>query len=255
MNCKQCLFAFAGIAALVWAPAPAFAQAGGGGVPDLSDFAGAIAKSVEAPPKVKATPAGGVFKSGLEVPSVKPGQTARGIGKQLRETIEKGSGSPQPAAAQLEKEMPGMLTQLEAALVKAGFAKRDMGVALAYTFIDLYETGTNQTVPEKPSTIAAKVLATAFAKHWGPNFAKLKPEAKEQIYESLILSTTLNTAFAQQFEKAGKTKEAADMRKTSADLFEKLIGVPPSQVKIGPDGRISGLADAAPQETPQEPQQ
>lgn len=238
-------FAFAaGLAWLALPLSPACAQAGGQGIPDLSDFAGAIAKSVEAAPTGKAgAPSAGGFKSGLTVPSVKPGETARGIGRQLRTTIEKQSG-PNPGLQQMEDGMPAMLSQIEQALVKSGFAKRDLGVAMAYAFLDLYETATKQSVPVAPSEVAAKTMATAVAKHWGPRFAALSPAAKESMYESLLISTTLNTAFAQQFAKAGKTQDEASIRQTSGQLFEKLIGVPPAQVKISPEGRITGLSAA-----------
>lgn len=239
---KQFTRVFAFAAGVAWLTSPAFAQINGQGVPDLSDFAGAISKSLEAPPKGKdAAPAGGVFKSGLLVPSVTPGAAARDIGKQLRVAVEKQAG-PQPGLAQLEAGMPQMLTAIEAALVKAGFAKRDLGVAVAYAFLDLYETATKRSVAEKPSKTAVKTLATAIAKHWGPTFSALSPAAKEKIYESLLVSTSLNTALAQQSAKAGKTQEETGSRQTASKLFEKLIGVPPSQVKISPEGRITGLS-------------
>jgi len=87
-------------------------------------------------------------------------------------------------------------------------------------------------------------------KVWGPKFKTLSPAAKEKMYESLIMATTLNTALTQQFAKAGKAKEAAAMRQTSAQLFQTLVGVPPTQVEIGPDGQLSGLSKDKPADTP-----
>ncbi len=218
---------------------PANAQIGGG-VPDLSGFADEIASSFSTDPKGASKSADGKFKSGLSVPSVTPGAAARGIGKQLREALEKG-GKKEGTAA-IETEMPETLKKLEAGLEQVGLAKRDMGVAVAYAFIYNWETATGQTIPEKPSMIAAKNVATAIGKHWGPKFAKMTPESKEKMYESLLISTTLFNAFAQQFDKAGKTEDAASIRKTAGQMFEKLIGVPPSQVKIDAQGKITGLA-------------
>lgn len=218
---------------------PAQAQIGGA-VPDLSGFADEIASSFEASPKSAGKAEAGVFKSGLTVPSVKPGAAARGIGKQLRTALEKG-GKKEGVAA-IETEMPETLKKVEAALEKIGFAKRDMGIAVAYAFIYNWETATGETIPEKPSMIAAKNVAAAIGKHWGPKFAKMTPEAKEKMYESLLISTTLFSAFSQQFEKAGKTEDAASIRKSAGQMFETLIGVPASQVKIDADGRITGLA-------------
>ena len=216
------------------------AQPGASGMPDLSDFAGAIAQSAEAAP-AKAPAKGGLFKSGLPVPSIQPGETARGIGRQLREAAAK-VGGPEAALKQLEDALPQVLLALEAELEKKGFAKRDMGVAFAIALLDMYETATKTKVPDKPSEIAARTLATAVATHWGPNYLKLEPAAKEKMYESVIMATALNTLLAQQFEAAGKTEEADTMRQGSAQLFQTLIGVPPAQVKIAEDGTISGLS-------------
>lgn len=221
---------------------PARAQAGG--MPDLSDFAGAIAKSAEAAPK-KAVPAG-IFKSGLVVPSVKPGAGAREIGRKMRVAVEE-QGGPAAAYAQLESEMPGILTALEKAFVQLGFAKRDMGVAYAYVFIDLLQTATKTEVPDAASKVAMRSLATAISKNWGSKWAKMPAADKESLYESMMMATTVNTLLATQFDKVNKEEEAAQLREIAGQLFEKLIGVPPSQVKIAPDGRISGLS-AAPQE-------
>lgn len=218
---------------------PAQAQIGGS-VPDLSGFADEIASSLSTDSKGASKSEGGVFKSGLTVPSVKPGSTAQGIGKQLREVLEKG-GKKEGAAA-IETEMPETLKKVEAGLEQIGFAKRDMGIAIAYAFIYNWETATGETIPEKQSMIAAKNVATAIGKHWGPKFAKMTPESKEKIYESLLISTTLFSAFAQQFEKAGKPEDAANIRKSAGQMFQTLIGVPPSQVKIDESGRITGLA-------------
>ncbi|MBC8141502.1 MAG: hypothetical protein H7Y38_08685 [Armatimonadetes bacterium] len=227
------------IAGAGFAARPAQAQLGGG-VPDLSEFAGAISASIadgDAP--VSKTP-GGKFSSGLVVPSVKPGAAAQGIGKQLRDALDKNGKKPENAA--IETEMPTTLKNIEAGLEKVGFAKRDMGVALGYAFLYNYETATGKKVPEAASATAAKTVAAAFAKHWDAKYKTMKPEAKEKIYESLLVSTTLFAAFSEQFEKAGKTQDATSIRKSAGMLFEKLIGVPPAQVTIDDAGKITGLA-------------
>lgn len=216
------------------------AQPGASGMPDLSDFAGAIAKSAEAPPK-KADAKGGLFKSGLPVPSVQPGETARDLGRQFREAGVK-AGGPEAALKQLEAALPQILSALEGEIEKNGFAKRDMGVAFAISVLDMYETATKTKVPDAPSKVAIRTLATAIATHWGPKYLALKPEQKEKMYESIIMATILSTLLAQQFEAAGKTDEANTMRQGSAQLFQTLIGVPPAQVKIAENGTISGLS-------------
>lgn len=213
----------------------------GGGVPDLSDFAGAIARSAQAPPAKSEPRAGEAWKSGMAVPSVKPGEGARGIGRKFRLEGEK-NGAPREALQQLEDAMPKILVALEDAFEKNGFSKRDMGVAYAYVFIDLYENATSQSVPEAPSKVAMRTLGTAISTHWGPKFATLEPADRESLYESLIISTSLTTMLTQQFDEAGKADEAKAMRQSSAQLFETLIGVPPAQVKIAEDGTISGLS-------------
>ena len=212
-----------------------------GGMPDLSDFAGAIAKSAQAAPKKPA--ANAKFKSSMPVPSVEPGEGARAIGRKLREVGE-ANGGPVEALKQLEDAMPAVLKALEEAFEKNGVAKRDMGVAYGYVFIDLYENATGKTVPEAPSKVAMRTLGTAISQHWGTKFNALDPAVRENLYESLIMSTTLNTLLTKQFAEAKKDEEVASMRKTSADLFEQLVGVPPAQVKFAANGQISGLAPA-----------
>lgn len=213
-------------------------------MPDLSDFAGAIAKSAQAPPKAAKAAPNEKFKSGMAVPSVKPGEAAREVGRKFRLEAEKNGGAHEPLQ-QLEDALPAVLTGLEGAFEKNGFAKRDMGVAYGYVFIDLYENATAQTVPEAPSKVAMRTLGTAIAQHWGPKFAALPAADKENLYESLIISTSLNTLLTQQFAEAKKDDEASALRQTSAQLFEQLIGVPPAQVTISAEGQISGLAPAA----------
>jgi hypothetical protein len=226
--------------------APASAQLGGQGVLDLSDLAGSIAKAVESAPAKGENPAAGVFRSGLAVPSIRPGETAREIGRQLRTTIEKqgGAGASNPALAQLEEGMPKALAGLEEQLEGIGFAKRDMGIAYAYAFLYNWETANGKTIPDAPSKVAARTVATAVARAWGARYAKLTPEAREKTYESLLVTTTLVSAFAQQFDKAGKTGEAGAMRRTAGQMFEKLTGAPASRVRIDADGRITGLSGA-----------
>lgn len=238
---------------------PLFGQLGAQAVPDLSGFAEAIAKTVStadaAPvPASPKTPGAGAapaatatnakaatFRSGLEVPTVTPGEAAKEIARSIRANIEKQAG-PQPSLAQLESGMPQVLAQVEGALETVGFSKRDMGVAVAYLFLYTWETANKQKVPEETSKIAARTFAGATAKHWGPKFSALTPAQKEKFYETLLVSTTLVAAFTDQFEKAGKLEEATAMRKTACELFEKLIGVPPAQVKIEANGAITGLA-------------
>jgi len=238
---------FAVMGALIVGASTARAQ---GGMPDLSDFAGAIAGVAEKAPPAKAAPAPkGGFSSGLTVPRVRPGEGARAIGHELRVKVE-AKGGPQPALKALEDAMPHALSDLEAQFQKLGFAPRDMGNAYAYAFLDLHDNAVGAETPQAASLVAARTLSTAVAKVWGPKFKTLSPAAKEQMYESLIMSTTLNTALTQQFAKAGKTKEAAAMRQTSAQLFQTLVGVPPTQVEIGPDGQLSGLTKDKPADAP-----
>jgi len=241
-------FSLAVFGALLLLCPPARAQ--GGGMPDLSDFAGAIAGAVDnAPPKKVATTPKGGFSSGLIVPRIKPGEGARAVGHTIRAAIEKQSG-PQPAFKQLEDALPGVLTETEKQFVRLGFAPRDMGTAYAFAFIELRDNATGGNTPDATAKIAGRSLSSAIGKFWGPKFKNVKPADKESMYETLITATLLNSLFTQQFEKAGKKTEAQTFRGASAKLFEQLVGVPASQVEIGPDGQISGLKKDAPAEAP-----
>jgi hypothetical protein len=227
------------IAIALAAPGRAKAQLGSEGLPNLSSIAGSITDAVAPKPA-----AGKTFSSGLTVPSVSPGAAAKEIGKQLREKTEAASGAKQPALAQLESEMPKALSKLEAELVKIGLAKRDFGIAVGYFFVTSYETATGKTVPVDASLTAGRTIAAATAKQWGANYKKLEPAKQEEMYEKLLISSTLMNAFATQFEQAGKTQEAKGMRDAAGTTFQTLFGVPPSAVTIDANGKISGFAVA-----------
>lgn len=226
------------------------ARAQTSGVPDLSDFAGAIAGAAEtAPPKkVSPIPKTG-FSSGLVGPRVKPGEAARAVGHKIRVAVEGKSGS-QPAFKTLEDALPGVLTELEKQLLKIGFAPRDMGNAYAFAFIELRDNATGGNTPDAVARVAGRTLSTAIAKYWAVKFKTLSPATKEQMYETLLTSTMINSLFTKQFDQAGKTTEAQTFRDASAKLFEQLVGVPASQVEISPDGQISGLKKSAVEEAP-----
>ena len=226
-------------------------------MPDLSDFAGAIAGAASAAPpkKAPAIPKTG-FSSGLAVPKIKPGVGIKAVARTFREKVQQTAGAkatPQflGALQQIEDTMPKMLTAVEGEMTRLKFAPRDMGNAYAFVFLTLHDDATGTETPEKQSVVAARTLSTAVARYWGPKFKTLAPAQKEQMYESLIGAAILNSLFIKAFEQAGKKDEAATMRNSSAQLFQTLVGVPPTQVEIGPDGQLSGLkADDAPAETP-----
>ena len=209
-------------------------QLGGQGLPDLSGISGAISGVVTPKPA-------GTFSSGLTVPSVHPGATAKGIGRQFRTTIEAKTG-PNAGLKALEDGMPDSLAKMEAQLSQLGLAKRDLGVAMGYFFITSYETATGKTVPQDASLAAARTVAKATATRFGPRFRSLPPAQKESLYETMIVTPMVLNAFATQFAKAGKAADAQGMRGAAGDLFQKIVGTAPSAVSISADGRISGLA-------------
>ena len=225
------------------APKPASAQMAAG-VPDLSDFAGAIAKSAQTAPTAtakadlkKAT----VFKTDLAVPRVKPGSGASEIGRMFRVEGVK-AGGPEAALKEIEAAMPKILVAVEGELTKNKFAPRDMGVAMGVSIMQLYKDATATELSDDAETVATKSFASAVAKNWGPNFKKLAPAAQEQMYEKILMSTALNSMLISQFAEAGKTDEADSLRAASGEMFEKLVGVPALEMKVAADGRISGLA-------------
>ena len=223
------------VALALAAPGVAHAQLGGEGLPDLSGISGAISGAV-------APKGAGTFSSGLKVPSVNPGATAKGIGRQFRTAVEAQTKAKNPGLQALEDAMPDSLAKMEAQLMKLGYAKRDFGVAMGYFFVTSYETATGKTVPQAASLAAARTVAKATAARFGPRFNALSPAQKESMYETLIVTPMVLEAFAGQFAKAGKTADAQGMRGAAATLFEKIVGTAPSAVRIDASGRISGLA-------------
>ena len=225
------------------APQPARAQAGAG-MPDLSDFAGAIASTARSAPVVAAAKAdkpNAVFSTGLSVPRVKPGSGAAEVGKTFREAGVK-AGGPEAALKELEAAMPKYLVAIEGEMTKNKVAPRDMGVAVAVSLMQLHKDATKSELPEKADDVATKTLALATAKVWGPNFKKLPAAQQENLYEKLMMSAFLNALLIAQFDAAGKTEDADAMRQASGELFETLVGVPASSMKVSDDGVISGLA-------------
>ena len=224
-------------------PMRAQAQVGASGIPDMSDFAGLIAKSAQTAPKKDApAQANAMFSTGLTVPNVKPGQASKDLVRLMREAVEKEAG-PMPALIEIENAMPQILVAIEGELEKNKVAKRDMGVAYGLAVLTNYETATKTKVPDAPSLVATKSLASAFSTAYGAKIKALAPAAKEKLYETLIMSAAISSIFADQLDESGKTEDAQTFRDGAGEIFEKLVGVPADQMKIGKDGRISGLAD------------
>lgn len=219
-------------------PCAGSAQLSGEGLPDLSGIGGQISGALSP----KATTPGGIFSSGLTVPSVNPGEAAKGIGRSLREKVEAQSGQQQPALQKLEDGMPSFLSQMESQLEKVGLAKRDLGVAVGYAFITDYEIANGKKVPQAASVTAGKTVALAVAKVWGPKFKTLPPATQESIYEKLLVAPMLLEALHDQFQKAGKTNEAQGMSQAAGSTFKTLFGASASEVTIDDNGKISGLA-------------
>ena len=240
MSRKPLSVALAMLACALCLARPASAQMGAQDSPDLSGPAEVITKAA-APP---APTAGKLFGSGLAVPSVHPGETARGIARQMRVGIEKQSG-PNPALQKLEDAMPGLLSGLETLMGKQGFAERDLGVASGFFFIGNWQTATGQTLSDPAQAAAVRAVAASASKKWEARFRTLSPPAREKTYESLLISTALLNVFAQTFDKAGKAKDAASIRQTAGTLFEKVVGLPPAQVEVSVDGRIRTVGTTA----------
>ena len=230
-----------------------------GGMPDLSDFGGAIEKKSQTLAAQKPAPNAGIFKTSLSVPIVKPGATASALIRQMRLKIEEmdkanpGVAKPEfiQAYADLEKQMPQILSAIEAEMGKQKLAKRDMGVAAGLVFTTLWETANDKEVAD-PNNVAVRAMASVAETAWAPKWKTLSPADKEKLYENLLMSAAFQSLMAGQFKEAGKTEDEAGFRESAATMFETLIGVPASQVQIADDGQISQMeaADAAPADAP-----
>ena len=247
------LFLSGALALAVFSSSSARAQSG---VPDMSDFAGAnaqaaiIKRAEAAPPQKPATVPATGFASGLAVPRVKPGQSARGVFTELRlKTEEAAITQPDmmkvvPALKELEKQAPTLLKEIEKALlVQKGFAPRDMGTAYAFTFLTLHESATGRKTTDVQDKVAGRTLSSAVGSHWATKWKTVAPADREKLYESLIMASALTSMLVEEFEKAGKTEEVATLRAGAGETFEKLVGVSPENVEIAADGRISGLSE------------
>ncbi len=227
---------------------PMRAQAQPTGMPDLSDFAGAIANTADAAPIPKKTD--GPFATGLIVPKVKPGVAATALVSQMRKALSDNYGDkmdPSFVAAwkEIETSMPTYLTAIENGMTKEGFKTRDMGVAYGLTLTTLFEIANDTELSDKADENAAKILALAFAKQYGDKFKTIAPAEKEKFYETILASVIVNSIMADALKQGDKPDELKSTREGTNDLFEKLIGVPATQVQISDTGDISGLAPDA----------
>lgn len=230
-----------------------------GGMPDLSDFGGAIEKKSQTLAAQKTAPDAGVFKTSLSVPSVKPGTTASNLIRQMRLKIEEmdkanpGVAKPEfiKAYADLEKQMPQILSAIEAEMGKQKLARRDFGVAAGVVFTTLWETANDREVAD-PDNVAVRAMASVAETAWAPKWKTLSPADKEKLYENLLMSAAFQSLMAGQFKEVGKTEDETGFRESAASMFETLVGVPASQVQIADDGQISQMeaAGAAPAEAP-----
>lgn len=236
-------FILLGIGLLLSHSAPARAQ---GGAPDLSDFGGAIGQKADAaiPGKFPPAPKTG-FVSGLAVPRVKPGQTARAVFSILRETAEKESAgqpetAPQIAALkELEKQAPAILTSIEAQMLKIGLAPRDMGSAYAAAFLVFHESATGKKTTDAQDKAVGRIIAMSSAKVMAEKWKKMPPQARELVYETLLMQAAINSMFVEMFAQAGKTEELATLREQASQQFQTLVGVPAKDVSIAANGNLT----------------
>lgn len=224
-----------------------------GGAPDMSDFGGAIAQGVEdAPQTAPATK--GPIASGLTVPRVKPGQGAREMFEAMRQKVrEAGATNPEmlkilPAYDDIEKQAPALLTAVEAECKKRGFAPRDMGTAYAIAFLTLRESATGKTTTETQDKAVVQTVAKVIPGIMGAKWKTLTPAHKEKLYETLIMGAAINGLIVEQLAKTGDATRLAAQRQDAADAFKNLVGVPPEQVEISPEGQISGTVPLAPED-------
>lgn len=220
------------LAALAVCAAPVQAQVGGRALPDLSRVAGAISQNADPGP-------GRPYRSGLAVPTVRPGRAASALIPSLRASVGQEDGADD-AYGQLEAAMPAILSAAESALEPQGVAERDFGVAAGVAFVNLWETAQSQTVPTDPSLVAARTVAAAVAQEWGAEYQALGPAERESAYETLLAGTMLLSGLAERLDE----DTAAPLRQAAAETFRAVFGVSASDVSIDRAGRISGLPSA-----------
>lgn len=228
---------------------PACAQLGGADLPDLSGLAGAIENATKDAPLVQAKPPapGTLYHTGMAVPSLHPGESAKGFVRSLRETAErrKSPATAINAMKQLEANMPKMLSDFEAYMQKNGFAKRDMGVAYGVFFAENWKTATKQPLSDAAEANVVRTFSDYVASKYKAKVDATSPAEKEKTYETVLAGTMILSEFAQVYDKAGKTEMETSMRKGAKAMFTKVIGVDPADVDISLDGKISGSAPAA----------
>ncbi|MEL6770540.1 MAG: hypothetical protein AAFP18_05695 [Bacteroidota bacterium] len=176
-----------------------------------------------------------LFRTGLDVPSVDPGATARVVASAYRDEL-----GASPMLVLLELTMPAVLETIESELEGIGFARRDYGVAIAYAFVYLWEAARGETMPEEPSAAAARSLAEAIAAQQGEAYASLTDSEQERRYETVMTATTVLAALNEQNDPGRAVREQAAL------AFTALFGVDPGAVSVDAAGVISGFELAGP---------
>ncbi len=129
---------------------------------------------------------------------------------------------------------------MEAECKKRGYAPRDMGTAYALAFLQLRESATGKTTTEAQDTAVVRTVSKVIPGIMGAKWRTLTPAHKEKMYETTLMGAAINGIIIEQLVKTGDATRLEAQRKDAADAFKTLVGVPPAQVEISPEGQISG---------------
>ncbi len=122
----------------------------------------------------------------------------------------------------------------------AGVWSRDMGTAYSVAFLQLRENATGKTTTETQDAAVVRTVSKIIPGIMGAKWKTLTPAHKEKLYETTIMAAMIQGAIIEQLVATGDQTRVAAQRKDAADAFKQLIGVPPEQVEISPEGQISG---------------
>lgn len=217
--------------------APAAAQFDAARTPD---FSAALAKirPAEGPDGTA------LIKSGLAVPNATPGVGATESARTLKVWFQ-GRGFETDGFEKLESAAPALIVELEKGLESTGFARRDMGVAVAFAVLFHHQTAKGESLPQETAKSISRTVVAAMSAGGRARHDALSFNDKERIYESLLTEAYLLYTFAKSFTEEGKTRNADLFRQNAARLFEKLTGQSPDAVTFREDGTLAVTGNGA----------
>lgn len=158
----------------------------------------------------------GKISAGMIAPDTTRGQTSARIAETLS------GGDPDKTEA-LSSAFNKTRDEFENVLASANFDVDDIGVALAASFIVLWETASNKTLPDASALKAGKFLVHGFsAAH--SKFDQIPEQEKAELRDHLMTAPVVFGFLARAFEEQeGAEQQVAMLQQESEEMFAQIF--------------------------------